>query len=198
MSVRVLGRFLLTVRDWSVAVDIAPATYRGFRFVFLFASMFCTNINGGPRFLLTRFCCCCSLRTGTLVIASLEFVIIAAVLVLQMCYQKMTSGAAAGMVLEIFVHLLVACLLIHGVRKHQPFLVWGWVWMRCVLVVTDLANYVVKVAYSQILGAVVLAVLFTAALTYNILVVRSYAYTMSTADTTERLDSISEASDIRA
>ncbi|XP_037783443.1 uncharacterized protein LOC119579592 isoform X2 [Penaeus monodon] len=82
-----------------------------------------------------------------------------------MCYQKMTSGAAAGMVLEIFVHLLVACLLIHGVRKHQPFLVWGWVWMRCVLVVTDLANYVVK---------------------------------MSTADTTERLDSISEASDIRA
>lgn len=45
--------------------------------------------------------------------------------------------------------------------------------------VTDLANYVVKVAYSQILGAVVLAVLFTAALTYNILVVRSYAYTVS-------------------
>lgn len=45
--------------------------------------------------------------------------------------------------------------------------------------VTDLANYVVKVAYSQILGAVILAVLFTAALTYNILVVRSYAYTVS-------------------
>ncbi|XP_037783514.1 uncharacterized protein LOC119579675 [Penaeus monodon] len=80
-------------------------------------SMSCRGRNGEPLLVVDR-CCCFSLRTGALILASCEIIFLLAIVILNIVIQPNKEGAAV--VVEGLLHIGVASVLIHGVRTDTP------------------------------------------------------------------------------
>ncbi|XP_071544214.1 uncharacterized protein [Panulirus ornatus] len=129
--------------------------------------------------------CCCSLRTGVLIIASLEILFLVAVCIDFGMFLYVSAGEGSARLLEwlvastleTIVHCGFTCLLIHGVRKNRPQLVWAWVWTRGVVMLTDFCTLFIG-AFVFVEKALLPVSVASVILCYNILVVRSYALKM--------------------
>nr|XP_027223094.1 uncharacterized protein LOC113815225 [Penaeus vannamei] len=133
----------------------------------------------GERCVFTSCCCGCSLRTGALVIAVVSLVL-STVGAAYGAYVG-SNGDSEGWV-DFFidlVNIILAAILLHGIRTERRDLALAWVWGTVVMVgITVIVGIVILVLTPTVLGAVIL---LAAALVqiYFILVVRSYALTVS-------------------
>ncbi|XP_071544188.1 uncharacterized protein [Panulirus ornatus] len=148
--------------------------------------MACKCPVGRPRLVVDRCCCRWSLRTGVLIIAVLEIVFCIIFAVLYGVQNKSPLNVEYGIstniliaqVLEPLIHGGVACVLIYGIWKRRRQLVWAWLWVRGVLLLTDIStplfsaliftNWVICLMFS----------LISVVVCYNMVVVRSYALNM--------------------
>ncbi|KAK4321534.1 hypothetical protein Pmani_007656 [Petrolisthes manimaculis] len=143
----------------------------------------CGGEDGRPKCLFTR-CCCCTLRTAVIVIASFEIVfclLLSIFFALLIPVNPVLHSTGYGnlspiaMFLQVIIHFGVACALIHGIRKNNRRLMWAWMWARGVEVVTDASKMLVfslVVVESVEIFFIIFAV--SAVTVFNIMVVRSY------------------------
>ncbi|XP_037796310.1 uncharacterized protein LOC119591628 isoform X2 [Penaeus monodon] len=133
----------------------------------------------GEKYVFTSCCCGCSLRTGALAIAIVSLVL-STVGAAYGAYVG-ANGESEGWV-DFFidvVNIILAAILIHGIRTERRELVLAWVWGTAVMVcITIIVGIVILVLTPTVLGAVILLVAALVQI-YFILVVRSYAFTVS-------------------
>ncbi|XP_045625072.2 uncharacterized protein [Procambarus clarkii] len=143
----------------------------------------CTAATRGHRLVLERCCCCCSLQTGALIIASLEIVVCLALIITVLTQ----FSDDVGQIFELIAHIVIAFVLIYGVKKSRRHLVVGWLWMRGVVVIMDFIILALDsiVFHSWLL--LVLSIVTTVILCYTMLVVRSYVLTMSEAEEEDKV-----------
>ncbi|KAG7156028.1 uncharacterized protein LOC121854229 [Homarus americanus] len=125
---------------------------------------------------------CCffvSLRTGSLLIAlfSLLFSMIGAAYSLYLGLIGNLEGWP-DLIIDI-VHLVLASILIHGVRSENVQLVNIWVWVTSILVgITIILGILIIILTDSLIGAIILLVVSVLQI-YFVLVVRSYAVSIS-------------------
>ncbi|XP_042856249.1 uncharacterized protein LOC122242883 [Penaeus japonicus] len=132
----------------------------------------------GEKYVLTSCCCGCSLRTGALIIAVVSLVL-STIGAAYGAYVG-SNGESAGW-LDFFidaVNIILAAILIHGIRMERRNLALAWVWgTAAMVVITIIVGVVFLIITPSLLGAVILLVAALVQI-YFILVVRSYAFTL--------------------
>lgn len=125
---------------------------------------------------LTQCCCGCTLRTGALGTA-IFCLIIGLINTILAVYQIIADKAQSGwfnVIVNVLV-LIVAILLLHGVRKEKPRLVRIWVYVEIVLVVLILISTIVLFVRSGDWSGLFVGLINVGVMVYFLLVVRSYA-----------------------
>ncbi|XP_045113329.1 uncharacterized protein LOC123505742 [Portunus trituberculatus] len=134
------------------------------------------NNNG---FSLTNCCFCFSLRAGSIIIAclSLIFSVVGAGFSI---YLGVIGGAEGWVDLAIdLIHLVLACILIHGIRTEQERLLRVWVVGTGILVGLSIILGIVIIIFTSSFTAAVLLLVVSAIQIYFLLVVRSYARSLT-------------------
>ncbi|KAK4310326.1 hypothetical protein Pmani_018144 [Petrolisthes manimaculis] len=99
------------------------------------------------------------------------------------CYQPRITEGWVDLVID-FIHLILASILLHGVRTDRITLLWTWVLGTGTLVIISIiVGIVIIILTNSILGAILLLVV-SACQSYFILVVRSYAIQLAMEATT--------------
>ncbi|XP_064084068.1 uncharacterized protein LOC135199865 isoform X2 [Macrobrachium nipponense] len=131
---------------------------------------------------LSSCCCGCSLRTGTLIIAILSLIF--SLVGLGFGIFAGVSGLTEGW-LDVgidVVNIILAAVLIHGIRTERRPLVLVWVWATIVTVILTVALGIFIILLTSSLTAAVILFIFAAIQSYFILVVRSYAISLETPE----------------
>ncbi|XP_042893218.1 uncharacterized protein LOC122267252 isoform X1 [Penaeus japonicus] len=149
--------------------------------------MRCRGRNGEPLLVVDR-CCCFSLRTGALVLASCEIICLLAIVILNIAVHRNKEGAAV--VVEGLLHIGVASVLIHGVRTKQNQLVWAWVLVRTVLLVMEMPVVFIYSVFTDLTFTLCLLGI-SLLVCCSILIVRSYALSMDTDEERVNLEEVS-------
>ncbi|XP_069943466.1 uncharacterized protein [Cherax quadricarinatus] len=145
--------------------------------------MECCTLRGRP-WLVVDSCCCCSLKRGVYIIASLEILACFVSIILLLVHMKFPD--MVGRILELLAHIVITSILIYGVKKSRRHLVMGWLWMRSVMLMTDLSVFAIDsilIFHTWPLFAII-SVVFVG-LCCAMVVVRSYALTMTATEEDE-------------
>lgn len=134
--------------------------------------------------LMSRYKCCCSLRTLAFINASLELVLLAVatgILIFIEIVEK--SLTVMEVVLPfIVVNFVLTSLLVHGIRKNLQEIVRGWLWVRVTTMVTVLMMIIFFEIFNGLLrhpvtwGSSLAFFVFT---TYVVFVIIAYASTIT-------------------
>ncbi|KAK4310327.1 hypothetical protein Pmani_018145 [Petrolisthes manimaculis] len=125
-------------------------------------------------------CLCLPLRTGTIIIGVISLIL--SLLGVSFSIYQVVFGITEGWVDLVidFIHLILASILLHGVRTERITLLWTWVLGTGTLVIISIiVGIVIIILTNSILGAILLLVV-SACQSYFILVVRSYAIQIAT------------------
>ncbi|XP_063863940.1 uncharacterized protein LOC135102612 [Scylla paramamosain] len=128
---------------------------------------------------LTNCCFCLSLRAGSIIIAclSLIFSVLGAAFSI---YVGVTAGVEGWVDLAIdLIHFVLACILIHGIRTEQERLLRVWVVGTGLLVALGIILGIVIIIFTNSLAAAVVLLVVSAIQIYFLLVVRSYARSLT-------------------
>ncbi|XP_045604050.1 uncharacterized protein [Procambarus clarkii] len=127
---------------------------------------------------LKNCCCGCSLRTGTIIIAvlSLLFGLATAGYSIYLVVAGVTEGWL-DLVINIF-NIIVAIVLIHGIRTERAGLVMAWVWATAFSIALSVVLGIVFVFITASLVAAFILFVVSAIQIYFLLVVRSYALSL--------------------
>ncbi|KAK3867076.1 hypothetical protein Pcinc_027438 [Petrolisthes cinctipes] len=132
-------------------------------------------------------CLCLPLRTGTIIIGVISLVL--SLLGVAFSIYQGVLGITEGwvdLVIDL-IHLILASILLHGVRTDRASLLWTWVLGTGALVIISIiVGIVIIILTNSILGAILLFVV-SAWQIYFILVVRSYAIQITMEATTGAL-----------
>ncbi|XP_068226320.1 uncharacterized protein [Palaemon carinicauda] len=132
------------------------------------------------KFVLTSCCCGCSLRTGSLIIAILSLIF--SLVGLGLGIFAGVNGLTEGW-LDVgidVVNIILAAILIHGIRTERRSLVLVWVWATIVTVILTIALGIFIILLTSSLTAAIILFIFAAIQSYFILVVRSNAISLET------------------
>nr|XP_053630768.1 uncharacterized protein LOC128687365 [Cherax quadricarinatus] len=132
---------------------------------------------------LSSSCCGCSLRSGSLAIGiiSLVFGIINSIYSIY----EVANGIKQGWV-QLIINILsviMAIILIIGVRKERRSYVMGWVWVTAIVIAINIILGILAIILSLniVLGIIYFIVMGVAV--YCLLVVRSFALSLGSSPT---------------
>lgn len=127
---------------------------------------------------LSQSCCGCSLRSGSLAIGILGVIggILGTISGIYLGINGNNQGWV-DMVINI-ITLILAAILIQGVRAEKRGLVMVWVWVMGIIVIINIILGIIAIILTfNIIGGVILFIIMGIAV-YCILVVRSYAISL--------------------
>ncbi|XP_066941233.1 uncharacterized protein [Macrobrachium rosenbergii] len=134
------------------------------------------------KFVLTSCCCGCSLRTGALIIAILSLVL--SLIGLGLGIFAGVIGLLEGwfdVAIDV-INIILAAILIHGIRTEQRRFVLAWVWTTVVTIILTVVLGLFVIFLSSSVTAAIILFIFAAIQTYFILVVWSYAVSLETPE----------------
>ncbi|XP_042893217.1 uncharacterized protein LOC122267251 [Penaeus japonicus] len=122
--------------------------------------------------------CCLPWRRAALVVAWTEMILVFMFLVTLLSDLTSADGRlikTGALLVSCLVHLVLSCLLLHALREYDQRKVWAWVWVRAVVLVTDLLVGVVEAVAEVEQKYAVCCLSFCLLAFGNIWVVRTFA-----------------------
>ncbi|XP_071542887.1 uncharacterized protein [Panulirus ornatus] len=129
--------------------------------------------------ILSSFCCGISLRSASMGIAIASIVWGAIDSIIGIFKGVQGQGQGWGYLICSIIIVIASCILLQGIKKDKRAYVMSWVWVISILIFIYIILAVVSLITLNFANGVINLIVIGLAI-YCVLVVRSYAFTVST------------------